>query len=215
MSSRYALPALLILLFPQFFTSLINFAFGVPTQLSQIHPFRCTDRFKSCSSLLYQHNGLNEDQIATFYSLKKSKIEPISHPAGGKQGYLVTVPCTCKNVNGTNGYFYDTFYKLQPAGTFANVSRQIYSWQAWKVGGDEKIYKVGDVVTIHLLCGCGEKADSQPIVTYTVQEFDTISVIVDLLSSKIGDIENLNPYLAQHPQFLQVGWLLYVPMEKS
>ncbi|KAH0669104.1 hypothetical protein KY285_023262 [Solanum tuberosum] len=214
MSSKYALLALLVLLFPQFFSSLRNFVFGVPTQLSQIHPFPCSNQIKTCSSLLYQHNDLNKDQIATFYSVNKSQIEPIGH-LRGKQDYLVTVPCTCKNVNGTIGYFYDTLYTLQPGDTFPNVSLQIYSGEAWKVGGEEKSYVVGDEVTFHLVCGCGEKDDSKPIVTYTVQEFDSLSSIVDLLSSKVGDIEKLNPYLGQRPQLLDVGWLLYVPMERS
>ncbi|KAK4715918.1 hypothetical protein R3W88_014256 [Solanum pinnatisectum] len=199
MSSKYALLVLLVLLFHQFFSSLRNFVFGVPNQLSQIYPFPCSNQIKTCSSLLYQHNGLNKDQIATFYSVNKLQIEPISHWRG-KQDYLVTVPCTCKNVNGTIGYFYDTLYTLQPGDTFPNVSRQIY---------------IGDEVTFHLVCGCGEKDDSKPIVTYTVQEFDSLSSIVDLLSSKVGDIEKLNPYLGQRPQFLDVGWLLYVPMERS
>lgn len=42
-----------------------------------------------------------------------------------------------------------------------------------------------------------------------------LSSIVNLLSSKVGDIEKLNPYLGQQPQFLDVGRLLYVPMERS
>ncbi|KAG5604709.1 hypothetical protein H5410_026201 [Solanum commersonii] len=340
MSSKYASLVLLVLLFPQFFSSLRNFVFGVPAQLSQIYPFPCSNQIKTCSSLLYQHNGLNKDQIATFYSVNKSQIEPIGHSRGkqdylpgdtfpnvsiqiysgeawkvvgeeksylvgdevtfhlvcgcgekddskpivtytvqefdslsktlylvfqlnclkiyyfpcsnqiktcssllyqhnglnkdqiatfysvnksqiepighsrGKQDYLVTVPCTCINVNGTIGYFYDTLYTLRPGNTFPNVSRQIYSGEAWKVGGEEKSYLVGDEVTFHLVCGCGEKDDSKPIVTYTVQEFDSLSSIVDLLSSKVGDIEKLNPYLGQQPQFLDVGWL-YVPKERS
>jgi hypothetical protein len=27
--------------------------------------------------------------------------------------YLVSVPCTCKDVNGTPGYFFDTLYSVQ------------------------------------------------------------------------------------------------------
>lgn len=139
---------------------------------------------------------------------------PISR-AGGKQDYLVTVPCYWQDVNGTIGYFYNTVYKLQPGDTFANISKQIYTGEAWKVGGEERSYIVGEEVTIHLLCGCGEKADSQPVVTYTVQEYDTLPVIAKTFSSKVGDIVKLNPYLGQLPQFLDVGWLLYVPMERS
>lgn len=104
---------------------------------------------------------------------------------------------------------------MQPGDTFANISKQIYTGEAWKVGGEERSYIVGEEVTIHLLCGCGEKADSQPVVTYTVQEYDTLPVIAKTFSSKVGDIVKLNPYLGQLPQFLDVGWLLYVPMERS
>lgn len=67
----------------------------------------------------------------------------------------------------------DTLYTLQPGDAFPNVSRQIYSGEAWEVGREERSYRAGDEVTFHLLCGCGEKDDSKPIVTCTVQEYDS------------------------------------------
>ncbi|MCE0482105.1 hypothetical protein HAX54_040507 [Datura stramonium] len=203
---------ILYFLFPLIFPKIItNLASAAPTQLTNIYPFPCSDHIKMCSAFLYQHNGLPEQNITNFYSVNASAIKPISY--NDRQDYLVNVPCTCKDVNGTVGYFYDTSYKLQPEDTFANVSNDIYSGQAWKVGGEEKSYRAEDVVTMHLLCGCVDD-EPQTVVTYTVQEHDTLSSIGDLLSSQVSDIQNLNPYLTS-PQFVDVGWLLYVPMYKN
>ncbi|XP_075101224.1 lysM domain receptor-like kinase 3 isoform X1 [Nicotiana tabacum] len=188
-----------------------NLASGAPTQLTNIYPFPCSDHIKTCSAFLYQHNGLSKQNITKLYSVNASAIKPISYD--DRQDYLVTVPCTCKNVNETVGYFYDTSYKLQLLDTFANVSNNIYSGQAWKVGGEEESYKAEDVVTMHLLCGCVEDGQ-KTVVTYTVQQRDTLSSIGDSLSSQVSDIEKLNPSLTS-PQFVDIGWLLYVPMYKN
>ncbi|KAJ8563196.1 hypothetical protein K7X08_031648 [Anisodus acutangulus] len=188
-----------------------NLASGAPTQLTKIFPFPCSDHIKTCSAFLYQHNGLSKQNITNFYSVNASAIERISYD--DRQDYLVTVPCTCKNIKGTVGYFYETSYKLQLHDTFQNVSNDIYSGQVWKVGGEEASFQAGDVVTMHLLCGCVED-EEKTVVTYTVQQHDTLSSIGDSLSSQVSDIENLNPYLTT-PQFVDVGWLIYVPMFKN
>ncbi|XP_059299875.1 lysM domain receptor-like kinase 3 [Lycium ferocissimum] len=203
---------ILYFLFPLSPNITTNFASGAPTQLTNIYPFPCSDHIKTCSAFLYQHNSLSKQSITKFYSINASAIEPISYD--DRQDYLVTVPCTCKDVDGTVGYFYDTSYKLQLHDTFANVSNDIYSGQAWKVRGEE-MYQAGDVVTMHLLCGCVED-EEKTVVTYTIQQHDTLSSIGDSLSSQVSDIENLNPYLTSpHPQFVDVGWLIYVPMYKN
>ncbi|XP_047269848.1 lysM domain receptor-like kinase 3 [Capsicum annuum] len=199
---------MLPLIFPKTTT---NLASAAPTQLTNIYPFPCSDQIKTCNAFLYQHNGLSTQNITNFYAVNASAIKPIIHD--DRQDYLVNIPCTCKDVNGTVGYFYDTSYKLQPDDTFANVSNDIFSGQVWKVGGEEKSYRAGDVVTMHLLCGCVED-EEKIVVTYTVQEHDTLSSIGDSLSSQVSDVENLNPHLTT-PQFVDVGWLIYVPMYKN
>ncbi|KAH0662916.1 hypothetical protein KY284_027847 [Solanum tuberosum] len=199
-------------LFPLIFPKIItNFTSAIPPQLTNIHPFPCSDHIKTCNAFLYQHNSLSKQNITFFYSVNASAIEPIIYD--DRQDYLVNVPCTCKDVNGTVGYFYDTIFNLQFGDTFAKVSNDIYSGQAWEVGGEDKSYKAGENVTMHLLCGCVED-EQKTVVTYTVQQHDTLSSIGDSLSSQVSDIENLNPYL-KRPQFVDVGWLLYVPMYKN
>ncbi|GFY91410.1 protein kinase family protein [Actinidia rufa] len=188
----------------------------VSIQSTGLYPFPCSDSNKTCTSLLYQHNGLRKDQIATFYSVNTSQISTISH--SGSKDFFVTVPCSCKQVNSTagltEGYFYRTSYKLQQNDTFVNVSSQIYSGQAWEAGGEEDSYIAGEVVTIDLLCGCVE-SDSQIMVTYTVQLHDTLSDIAIKLSARTSEIEKYNRILNQNPGFIDVGWVLFVPMEKN
>ena len=93
------------------------------------------------------------------------------------------------------------------------ISAEIYSGQAWRDGGDDPTLLVpGTNLTIHLPCGCVE-IDSQTVVTYTVQEQDTLSGIAALLSAQQSDIQRLNTPLLQNQTFIDVGWVLFVPME--
>ncbi|XP_057495609.1 lysM domain receptor-like kinase 3 [Actinidia eriantha] len=208
---------LLSLLFLPLLTTLIAVtASQVSIKSTGLYAFPCSDRNKTCTSLLYQHNGLRKDQIATFYSVNTSQISTISH--SGSKDFFVTVPCSCKQVNSTagltEGYFYRTFYKLQQNDTFVNVSSQIYSGQAWEAGGEEDSYVAGEVVPIDLLCGCVE-SDSQIMVTYTVQLHDTLSDIAIKLAARTSEIEKYNRILNQNPGFIDVGWVLFVPMETN
>ncbi|KAK3228086.1 hypothetical protein Dsin_007948 [Dipteronia sinensis] len=178
-----------------------------------MYPFSCSNHTWTCNSYLYHiSKGNSLEEIASFYSVKVSDIKPISH--GFKKDYLVSVPCSCKDVNGTQGYFYDTFYEVQSGDTFANISGEFYSGQAWRVVGERKLFVARDTITIHLICGCLE-VDSQEVVTYTVQEHDTLSGVAALLSAKVDDIENLNERLTQNPNFIDVGWVLFVPRERE
>ncbi|KAJ4840650.1 hypothetical protein Tsubulata_033206, partial [Turnera subulata] len=171
---------------------------------SLLDPFTCSDRIQTCDSFLYHKSvGLSTEQIASFYSVNTSSLKPITR--GLKQDYLVSVPCTCKDVNGTRGYFYDTVYTVQPGDTFYNTSGVV---------GVEKMFIAGDTITLNLLCGCIE-INSEVIVTYTVQDNDTLWGIADFLSAKVSGIQTLNKVLAKNPSFIDVGWVLFVPKEKK
>ncbi|BFG16357.1 hypothetical protein CerSpe_026310 [Prunus speciosa] len=167
----------------------------------------------TCNASLYHINiSLNKEQIASLYSVLPSEVNPIKH--NSKQDYLVSVPCSCKNISGTVGYFYDTTYKVKPSDTFYDVSNQIYSGQPLSVKEELKKFNPGADFPIHLPCGCVE-SDSQIVVTYTVQEHDTLSDIGTLLSAKVDSIENMNKNMIEDPSFIVVGWVLFVPMEKN
>nr|GMD66527.1 lysM domain receptor-like kinase 3 [Ipomoea batatas] len=121
------------------------------------------------------------------------------------------------DVNGTIGYFYKTPYKLHTNDdSFATVNIDTYSSQAWKAGGEETSYKAGENVTMLLLCGCVGNSETSPLVTtYTVQPEDTLQSIAGLLSSQVGDILRLNPYLNLTQGLVDVGWVIYVPMNQN
>lgn len=175
------------------------------------NPLSCNSYIQTCDSYLYYiSNGIQIEQIASLYSVNASQIKPITN--GYKQDYLISVPCTCRDVNGTHGYFYDTSYRAQQGDTFLNVRSEFYNRQAWKVEGEEEQFVAGGMVTMHLVCGCVER-ESQQVVTYTVQEHDTLSAIAQLLSADIDEIESLNERLAQNPNFIDDGWVLFAPMD--
>ncbi|KAK9276192.1 hypothetical protein L1049_005723 [Liquidambar formosana] len=178
-----------------------------------LYPLYCSAEIKTCDSMLYHiDNDLSKEQLAYFYSVNTSQIRSIVHR--NKHDYLITVPCSCKDINGTSTYIYDTTYRVQPNDTFVNLSYQIYSGQALKVGGEENSFVAGNEVSIPLVCGCIE-GSSQIVVTYTVQENDTLSNIASLLSSTVSGIESMNKNLTQNPDIIDVDWVLFVPMEKN
>ncbi|XP_047312485.1 lysM domain receptor-like kinase 3 [Impatiens glandulifera] len=170
---------------------------------------------KICPSLLYQNNNLTTEKIASLYLVSSTFVKPINN--GKKKDYLVSVPCSCKEVNGTLGseigYFYDTLYQVQHGDTFENVAIQDYSGQALEVGGENNTYIAGKNATLHILCGCVAK-DSQVVVTYTVQEHDILSDIAIRLSTTVQAILDLNT-LVKDSGFIEPGWVLFVPMEKN
>lgn len=174
-----------------------------------VDPLPCSKGINTCNASLYHENtGLQKEQIASYYSVPQSNINPIRR--GNEEDYLITVTCSCKDINGTKGYFYDAFYEVQKGDTLLGVSDRIYSGQTWT----NESFEVGNTVSMHLMCGCVER-DSQIMVTYTVQRGDTLSDIATLLSAEVSAIESMNRNLSTNPGFIDVGWVLFVPKEKN
>ncbi|XP_076891356.1 lysM domain receptor-like kinase 3 isoform X2 [Bidens hawaiensis] len=193
-------------------SSLIRLILGLHVNQPNEFPFTCSQDSKPCNSILYQHNDLTENNISSLYSVDISQIQTVSQ--GDENHHLVTVPCSCQNVNNTIAYFYDTVYPVKEHDTFLNVSDQLFSSQVWPIGDEGRNFKANTNATIHLLCGCVE-TDSQVMVTYTVEPHDTLSDIANRLSSEVSDIESVNSALVQKSGFIEVGWVLFVPMYKN
>ncbi|KAI3728334.1 hypothetical protein L6452_16968 [Arctium lappa] len=197
------------------FLLLVFFIHGIlalPTSQTTEIPFSCFKLSNPCNSILYQHNGLTETNISSLYSVDISQIQTIGN--GDNQDRLITVPCSCQNVNNTVAYFYDVIYSVKPGDTFLNVSDQLYSGQAWEIGDEGGDFKANKSVELHLLCGCTE-TDSQIMVTYTVQQSDTLIDIANRLSAEVGEIQSVNNVLLGEPRFILPGWVLFVPMYKN
>jgi LysM repeat protein len=110
------------------------------------------------------------------------------------------------------GYFYDTVYQVENNSWFYNISTKIYSGQAYEFEGEEGKFDAGKKIDMYLLCGCVENG-SKPLVTYTVQEGDTLTSISSLLSSNVDDIVNLNKL--PEKSFILPGWVLFVPKDSD
>ncbi|XP_057415171.1 lysM domain receptor-like kinase 3 [Lotus japonicus] len=196
-------------LFPLLATSLHRIsAFEVSIKTSVIAPLNCSANIKTCNAFLYHisHNHTVEE-IATFYSVSSSQINPIMYRT--RQDYLITVPCSCKITNELSGYFYDTTYTVRPNDIFSNISDLIYSGQAWPVTGT---LFPEEHLSIHIPCGCSEN-ESQIVVTYTVQQNDTQTTIANLLNSTRAGILSMNIILDKNTGFIDLGWVLFVPKE--
>nr|XP_011464048.1 PREDICTED: uncharacterized protein LOC105351459 [Fragaria vesca subsp. vesca] len=199
---------LFLSLFPQ------AFSLAASPTTSVIVPFQCSATIATCNASLYHINsGFQKEEIASLYSVDLSQVKPIKY--SNREDLLISVPCSCKNISGTTGYFYDTIYKVKLSDTFSDVSNNIYSGQALSVIEEQKKnFTIGSDFPIHLPCGCVD-GDSQIVVTYTVQEKDTLTDIGSLLSAKIENIETMNKKLVENPSFIVLGWVLFVPSEKN
>ncbi|OIV93060.1 hypothetical protein TanjilG_20722 [Lupinus angustifolius] len=128
---------------------------------------------------------------------------------GTKQDYLITVPCSCKKTIDLSGYFYDATYKVNPNDSFLDIKTMIYSGQAWP---NNSVLVSNENLVIHIPCGCSE-SDSQIVVTYTVQWSDTPTSITNLLNATFDGLVSMNQVLNQNPSFIDIGWVIFVPME--
>ncbi|CAI0390385.1 unnamed protein product [Linum tenue] len=175
-------------------------------------PFSCSSiRTTTCSATLYHITtaaNTTPQKVASDYSVSPSQLKPIAHL--DRQDLLVTVPCACQGVNGTVAYFYDTHYAVKTGDTFANVSAEVYSGQAWPTGDEARRFIAGKSVTMNLLCGCSAGED---VVTYTVQDGDTLFGVATMLASDVKGIQRLNgKLLGNSSDFIDVGEVLFVPV---
>lgn len=210
-SLNHLLPLLLL---PLMTTLLVRvFASDDSIYSASLYPLNCSSQiqFQACNATLYHINNhnLKVGEIAIYYKVNSSQIRPLNRQTN--QDYLVTVPCSCKNSSELSGYFYDTTYNVKEGDNFYNISEQIYSGQAWN---NQSSLFPKETILIHLLCGCIE-SNSQIVVTYTVQVNDTLSEIANLLYADVNDIVHLNQVLNSNPEFLQPGWVLFVPARNN
>ncbi|ONK70016.1 uncharacterized protein A4U43_C05F29350 [Asparagus officinalis] len=124
--------------------------------------------------------------------------------------FLVQVPCGCEDTGtGTIAYFHNTKYRVQRDDTPTEITTKVFNGLAWNV---TSILQPEQVITINLLCGCYDGNDQAEVVSYTVQQGDTLSTISSLLSADWGKIVRMNGEILKNPEFLIPGWVLFVPM---
>ncbi|TVU34038.1 hypothetical protein EJB05_15862 [Eragrostis curvula] len=175
-------------------------------------PMQCSDVSinPSCSSFLYvTPEGRNLSAIVSIFNGNASLIQPIKR-LSDSEDLLVGVPCMCEAINQTmTALFHDTEYTVEENDIPLTVNTNKFSGLAMNVG-DGKPLIPSNTIPVHLPCGCSSTA-SDGVLSYAVQEEDTISSIASLFRSTSQDILNLNPSLV-NPNFIKPGWILFIPM---
>ncbi|XP_057752363.1 lysM domain receptor-like kinase 3 isoform X1 [Arachis stenosperma] len=186
-------------------------AFRVSMKTTYMDPLSCSvEAANTCTASLYHitHDDYSLEEIAFYYSVNSSQIKPIKY--GTRQDYLITVPCSCKNTQNLSGYFYHTTYKnVKHGDIFVDISASVYSGQAMLI---TQSLIPGEDLEIDIPCGCSED-EGQRVVTYTVQQNDTPETISLLLNATLPAFLRMNKILAQKPGFIDIGWVLFVPLE--
>ncbi|GJM94200.1 hypothetical protein PR202_ga10824 [Eleusine coracana subsp. coracana] len=175
-------------------------------------PMQCNDLSinPSCSSFLYvTPEGRNLSTIVSVFNGNASLIQPIKR-FSGLEDLLVGVPCICEAINDTmTALFHDTEYLVEQDDTPLTVNTNKFSGLAMNVGDGNNL-TANRKITVHMPCGCSSTA-SHGVLSYAVQEGDTLSNIASLFRTSSQDILNLNPSLT-NPDFIKPGWILFVPM---
>ncbi|GKB73264.1 LysM domain receptor-like kinase 3 [Tanacetum coccineum] len=185
------------------------FPLDVVIKSTVIYPLSCSNYTRTCGSYLYHiSKGHKLEDIASFYSVNTSKITPITHNTN--LDYLVSVQCACGKDNNSNAYYYyDSVYKRKPGESVEFIKDEYYSGQVWNVSE-----KNDEQVNVRIVCGCVEN-EFQEVVTYTIQAEDTLIGISRLLNAKEVEVENMNKALTKDPNYMDIGWVLFVPKEKN
>ncbi|XP_024976041.1 lysM domain receptor-like kinase 3 [Cynara cardunculus var. scolymus] len=185
------------------------FSLNLVIKSTLMYPLTCSNYNHTCDSYLYHiSKGHKPEEIASFYSVNASRIMPMKH--NSDIDYLVSVKCRCEQDDSGHGYYlYNSVYERKPGESVEYISDEYYSGQVWKFGGEDE-----EELTVRLVCGCIEN-EAQEVVTYTIQSKDTLIGISDLLSAKEAEVENLNKILTKDPNYMDVGWVLFVPREKN
>lgn len=148
-------------------------------------------------------------QIVSIFNGNASLIQPINR-LSVLEDLLVGVSCVCEAINDTmTALFHDTEYRVEQHDTPGTLNAKKFSGLAMNVG-DGKSLSVNDNITIHMPCGCSTTA-SHGVLSYAVQEGDTLRNIESLFRSNARYILNLNPSLI-NADFIKPGWILFVPM---
>jgi len=175
-------------------------------------PLHCNDVSinPSCGSFLYvTPQGRNLSEIVSVFNGNASLIQTIKR-LSGSEDLLMGVACKCQAIsNTTTAFFHDTQYKVESDDTPDEVKSNTFSGLAMNVG-DGVQFTPGNTITVHLPCGCSSTA-SEGVLSYSVQEEDTLITIASLFHSSPQDILNLNPSVT-NPDFIKPGWILFIPM---
>ncbi|WVZ70153.1 hypothetical protein U9M48_018841 [Paspalum notatum var. saurae] len=191
--------------------SLIDWPRNILESTGEWQPMQCdvVSSNPSCSASLYvTPAGRNLSQIVSIFNGNSSLIHPIKR-SSGSEDLLVGVPCVCQVINDTmTGLFHDTQYYVRQDDTPDNVTANTFSGLAMNLGNGSLYYNT--TIPVYLPCGCSSIA-AEGVLSYPVQGHDTLSTIASLFRSTPQDIVNLNPSLS-NPDFIQTGWILFVPM---
>uniref|UniRef100_I1NNV3 Protein kinase domain-containing protein n=1 Tax=Oryza glaberrima TaxID=4538 RepID=I1NNV3_ORYGL len=192
--------------------SLLDSPGGSLASLPEWQPMPCNSVSVNplCNSYLYvTPEGRNLSEVASDFSGNASLFQRIMR-FSGSEDLLVNVPCVCEVINATmTGLFHDTNYRVKDGDTGDIINSKTFSGLALNVGDGQILHKEEKLI-IHLPCGCSSTAP-EGVLSYAVEDKDTLGNIASLFGSSSKDILDLNPSL-KDPNFIKPGWVLFIPM---
>uniref|UniRef100_A0A0E0JJW3 Protein kinase domain-containing protein n=1 Tax=Oryza punctata TaxID=4537 RepID=A0A0E0JJW3_ORYPU len=192
--------------------SLLDSPGGGLASLPEWQPMSCNSVSVNplCRSYLYvTPEGRDLSEVASDFSGNASLVQRITR-LSGSEDLLVNVPCVCEAINATmTGLFHDSNYTVKGGDTGDIINSKTFSGLALNAGDGHRP-NIDERLIIHLPCGCSSTAP-EGVLSYAVQDGDTLGNIASLFRSSWKDILDLNPRVT-NPDFIKPGWILFIPM---
>ncbi|XP_068642755.1 lysM domain receptor-like kinase 3 [Aristolochia californica] len=185
---------------------LVLLLFLSPTAvLSAPMALNCSDADRLCTSFI-AFKPTHHQTFAEIQSMFDVLPDDISIEGNGYDYYYIKKNCSCSS---GKRYFTNTTF------TIKNDEGSVYPMVIDEYGGlaflpnTTRKAQAGAVVSLHLLCGCSSRLWNY-MVSYVMQEGDTIALLASRFGVSMESIETVNGIA--DPDTVTVGSLYYIPL---
>ncbi|GLJ53251.1 hypothetical protein SUGI_1134910 [Cryptomeria japonica] len=172
-------------------------------------PFNCSDTTSVCESLIaYKLQSTDTlSKVQSLFDVTLAELTFDQSSAVKAQYAFVNKSCGCFQTK--KQYLTTTTYTVtNNDGYLAPMVESAYEGLA-QLPNASRIAHMGAVVTVYLLCGCSSDA-SNYLMSYVLQDMDTLSSIASRFGVSMQDIETVNNIT--DPNVLSTGKVYYIPL---
>ncbi|XP_007011884.2 PREDICTED: lysM domain receptor-like kinase 3 [Theobroma cacao] len=152
---------------------------------------------ESCPASLYYvpRTTISLEELSALFHVNSNAVNRTI------DGFLIAINCSC--LAGHDEFTWHLEYEVQPEDTWDGISSKFGSFVVEK---PEKALVPSQTVTLDILCGCSEGADT---VTYKVTKGDTLHTICSRFDADLNKTAWLNRL--ENPKLIHEGDVIFIP----